>query len=74
MGVKVKFYRGAWWIFIDHLGRRRSKKVGDQQTALRIAKELRERLGRGDLHLAAGDGAPRSRFTDTAMIGSFRRA
>ena len=72
MGVKVKFYRGAWWVFIDHLGRRRSKKVGDQQAAQRIAKELRERLGRGDLHLAAGD-VPRSRFTDTAMIGWCRR-
>ena len=41
MGVKVRFYRGAWWIFINHHGRRRSKKIGDQQTALRIAKELR---------------------------------
>ena len=57
MGVKVRFYRGAWWIFINHHGRRRSKKIGDQQTALRIAKELRDRLGRGDLHLPDSDGA-----------------
>ena len=51
MGVKLRFYRGAWWIFIDHHGKRRAKRIGDHQTALRIAKELRERLGRADLHL-----------------------
>ncbi len=38
MGVKVKFYRGAWWIFIDHHGRRRSKKVGDQPTAFALRR------------------------------------
>ena len=55
MGIKVRFYRGAWWIFINHQGRRRSKKVGDQQTAIRVAKEIRERLARGDFHLAAAE-------------------
>jgi integrase len=56
VGVRVKFYRGAWWIFINHHGRRRSKKVGDQQTAFRIARELRQRLASGDLHLPVSDG------------------
>jgi integrase len=51
MGVKVRFFRRAWWIFVDHHGKRRAKKIGDRETALRIAKELRERLGRADLHL-----------------------
>jgi hypothetical protein len=41
----------AWWIFIDHHGKRRAKRIGDHQTAQRTAKELRERLGRVDLHL-----------------------
>ena len=56
MGVKIKFYRGAWWVFINHRGRRRSKRVGDHATALRIAKELRERLGRAEFHLPLGEG------------------
>ena len=52
MGVKVRFYRGAWWIFINHRGRRKSKRIGgDRATALRAAKAIRERLVRGDLDL-----------------------
>jgi integrase len=51
MGVTVKFYRGAWWIFINHHGRRRSKKVGDRVTAEQMAREIRERLARADLQL-----------------------
>ena len=34
MGVKSRFFRGAWWIFIDHHGKRRAKRIGDHQTAL----------------------------------------
>ena len=51
MGVTVKFYRGAWWVFIRHAGRRRSKKVGDHVTALEVAKRIREQLTLGDLGL-----------------------
>jgi integrase len=51
MGVKVKFYRGAWWIFIDHKGRRRSKKIGDRQTAQHLAQQIRLALAAGDIGL-----------------------
>jgi integrase len=51
MGVTVKFYRGAWWIFIHAGGRRRSKKVGDHATALEVARRIREQLALGDLGL-----------------------
>jgi integrase len=51
MAVKVKFWRGAWWIFIDHFGQRRAKKIGDHATAQRLKREVEERLARGDLHL-----------------------
>ena len=51
MGVKVRFHRGAWWIFIDHHGKRRAKRIGDKATATRLAKELSERLDRADLHV-----------------------
>jgi integrase len=46
-------WKGGWWIFINHRGRRRAKKAGDRDTAFRVAKELRERLGRAYLHLPA---------------------
>src|SRR5436309_1738332 len=55
MSVKVRFHRGDWWVFIAYHGRRRSKKVGDRQTALQVAKRIRERLLLGDLTLLGTD-------------------
>ena len=49
MGVKIRFKRGAWWLVIDHKGRRRSKKIGDRDTANITAKKVREALVAGDL-------------------------
>ena len=49
MGVKIRFYRGAWWIFIDHKGRRRSKRIGDRETARHLAQRIRLALTAGDL-------------------------
>ena len=40
---------GEWWIFINHKGKRRSKKIGDKATANKVAKEVRERLAIGEL-------------------------
>ena len=38
-----------WWIFINHQGKRRSKKIGDKRTANKVAKEIRERLAKGEM-------------------------
>jgi hypothetical protein len=67
MGVKVRLWKGGWWIFINHRGRRRAKKAGDRDTALRVAKELRERLGRADLHLptAEADAVTFKQYSET---------
>ena len=51
MGVRVRHYRGAWWVFISHHGRRKAKKVGDRVAAESVARAIRERLARADLHL-----------------------
>ena len=40
---------GVWWIFINHQGKRRSKKIGDKRTANAVAKKVRERLAAGDI-------------------------
>jgi integrase len=40
---------GEWWIFINHKGKRRSKKIGDKRTANNVAKEIRERLAKGEM-------------------------
>jgi integrase len=51
VGVKVKFWKETWWIFINHEGRRAAKKIGDKSTALRIAQAIRGRIAEGDLEL-----------------------
>jgi hypothetical protein len=56
VGVKVQFRRGAWWVVIHHASRRKMKRVGDRQTALRVAQAVRERLARGDFDLAPPSG------------------
>lgn len=55
MSVRVRFHRGGWWVFVAHRGRRRSKKVGDRDTALSVAKKIRERLALGDLSMLGTD-------------------
>src|SRR5688500_10844089 len=57
MGVKVRFHKGAWWVFIHHRGRRRAKKIGDRETANTVARRIRERLTLGDLSLVASESA-----------------
>lgn len=55
MGVKIREKpkgSGVWWLFINHRGKRRSKKVGKDKTAARqMAKKLEAKLTLGDLDL-----------------------
>lgn len=39
MAVKVKQHKGAWWIFIDHQGKRKAKRVGSSKRAAEVAAE-----------------------------------
>ena len=41
MGVKVRYWKGAWWVFVNHNGRRKAKRIGDRETATRIAQAIR---------------------------------
>ena len=34
MGVKVKHWKGAYWVFINHRGRRKAKRVGEGDKAV----------------------------------------
>jgi len=57
MGVKVREKQkesGIWWIFIDHKGRRKAKKIGkDKKVALAIAKKIEAKLAFGDMKLSS---------------------
>jgi integrase len=53
MAVKVRERpkgSGEWWIFIDHQGRRKAKKIGkDKKLALEAARKIEAKLTLGDL-------------------------
>src|SRR5438309_7886819 len=48
MGVRVRQRNGAWWVFINHKGRRKAKRVGDKKAAELAATKIRARLALGD--------------------------
>ena len=52
MGVKIRekpAKSGVWWVFINHNGQRRSKRIGPKREAQQIQKEIIQRLAAGDL-------------------------
>src|SRR5262249_40427744 len=54
MGVKVRERvkgSGVFWIFIDHNGRRKAKKVGSEIAARAVAKKIEARLVLGESFL-----------------------
>jgi integrase len=40
---------GEWWVFINHKGKRRSKKVGTKKAANSVKREVEARLAKGDM-------------------------
>jgi len=54
MGVKVREkVKGSdeWWVFINHVGRRTSRKVGSEKAALKVAKKIEAKLILGEAFL-----------------------
>lgn len=49
MGVKVKPWKGAYWVFINHKGRRKAKRVGDRKAAELVKVKIQAKLAEGDL-------------------------
>lgn len=62
MGVKVREKHpgsGVWWIYIDHQGKRKSKKIGrDKKLAIEAAKKIEARLTLGDIGIIDGEAVP----------------
>src|SRR5262245_19497834 len=66
MAVKVRKWKGAWWLFTTHRGKRKAKRIGagkeNYEKAKLAAKELERRLSLGDLGIFLGG----PRFQDAA--------
>jgi integrase len=44
MAVKIREWKGAWWVFVDHRGRRKAKRVGVGIRAKRAAEAAAEQI------------------------------
>jgi len=70
MGVKVREKQkgsGVWWIFIDHRGRRKAKKIGiDRKVAESIAKKVEAKLALGDMGLVENKTVKAATFEEYA--------
>jgi integrase len=66
MAVKVKQHKGAWWIFIDHHGKRKAKRIGSSKRAAETAAEkIQAKIALGQFHLIEEKEHP-TRFADYA--------
>ncbi len=52
MAAKVRFNRGAWWVFTHHAGKRTKQRLGptkaDRRRAEKIAEQITARLALGE--------------------------
>jgi integrase len=60
MGVKVKSWKGAWWIFINHEGRRKAKRCASKKAAELAADKIDAalRLGQTEVLEASRKAQP----------------
>jgi len=73
MGVKVREKpknSGSWWIFIDHQGRRKAKKIGKKRVAEELAKKIEAKLALGELDLRNKAVEPSPLFKEYAQYWS----
>jgi len=49
MGVKVKEWKGAWWVFVNHNGRRKAKRCASKKAAHVIADKIDAALKLGQV-------------------------
>jgi integrase len=72
MGVKVREKvkgSGVWWLFIDHKGKRKSKKVGrDRKKAEEAAKKIEAKLVLEDFNLAEPNPVKVPTFAELAGV------
>src|SRR5438093_7385482 len=52
MAVKVKLHKGAWWLFIDHKGKRKAKRAGtSEKDANDAAAKIQAKLLLGQFNI-----------------------
>src|ERR1700687_6100399 len=69
MGVKLKRYKGKWYLFIDYDGKRKAKCLGtDRKLAESIKRQVEAKLALGDLGVFGTEEQKRPTFGAYADI------
>ena len=74
MGVKVREKvkgSGEWWIFINHKGKRRSKKIGDKRAANTVKRKVEARLAKGDMGMIRDKFPTLSAYSKQWLVAPF---
>lgn len=58
MGVKVKQWKDAWWVFIDHKGKRKAKRCGSKKAAELVRDKIDAALKLGQVDVLDADKRP----------------
>jgi integrase len=77
MAVKVRHHRGAWWVFVDHQGQRKAKRLGEgragKHAAELAATKIAARLAEGGpLEVAAPAAVPTFEDAARAWLARYR--
>jgi integrase len=75
MGVKIKERpegSGTWWIFIDHHGKRKAKKIGrDESLAKEVGKRIEAKLALGEMDLGEKKATPKFKEYAEKWLGCY---
>ena len=44
MGVQVRAWKGAWWVFVNHEGQRKAKRIGTGEAMKKAAREVAAKI------------------------------
>jgi integrase len=58
MGVRIKEWKGSWWVFVNHKGRRKAKKCASKKAAELARDQIDARLKLGQLDVLEADQKP----------------
>lgn len=76
MGVKVREKvrgSGVYWVFINHRGQRKSKLIGDEETANEVAEKIKAKITLGDFKIESNNAKPTFQKVSEKWIGSFNQ-
>jgi integrase len=77
MGVTIRQKDGAWWVFINHQGRRKAKRIGvgeaKKKAAKEVAAKIQAKLALGDFGILDATDTPKAVPTFAEVATAWER-